>query len=55
MLAGLTVIYSKTEFLYMSSLEFFNVTKKQQTVEYVCLEYNNSETHLGKQILVLGR
>jgi hypothetical protein len=54
MLTGLTVTHSKTEFLYLSSLEFFNVTKKQHTAEYVCYENNNTAIPLGKQILVSG-
>jgi len=55
MLAGLTVTYNKTEFLYISTLEFFNVTKTQNTAEYVCYENNNTVTPLGKKINVSGR
>jgi len=55
MLAGLTVTYNETKFLYISSLEFFNVTKEQHTAKYVCYENNNTVIPLGKQINVSGR
>jgi hypothetical protein len=55
MLAGLAVTNSTTEFLYMSNLEFSNVTKEQHTAEYVCHENNTSEIRLAKQILVSGK
>ena len=55
MFAGLMVTKSKTEFLYVSNLEFFNVTKKQDNSEYVCYENNNTLIPLGKLIIVSGR
>jgi hypothetical protein len=55
MFAGLMVTKSKTEFLYVSNLEFFNVTKKQDNAEYVCYENNNTLIPLGKLIIVSGR
>ena len=55
MLAGLTITNNETDFLYISSLEFFNVTKKQHAAEYVCYENNNTAIPLVKQINVSGR
>ncbi|XP_021926551.1 vascular endothelial growth factor receptor 1-like isoform X2 [Zootermopsis nevadensis] len=49
---GLKVITSKTEFLYVSNLEFINITKEQHTAVYSCYENNETTTPLGKQILV---
>jgi hypothetical protein len=55
MLTGLIVTNNKTEFLYVSNLEFMSVKKEQHTAEYTCYENNMTATPLGKQILVLGR
>jgi hypothetical protein len=55
MFSGLKVTHNKTEFLYISNLEIFNVTKEQDTNEYLCYENDKTETPLGMQILVKGR
>lgn len=55
MLSGLKITYNKTEFLYITKLEFFNVTKAQHNTEYLCYENNETKIPLGRQISVEGR
>jgi hypothetical protein len=53
--SGPKITYNKTEFLYITKLEFFNITKEQNNTEYLCYENNKTETPLGRQISVEGR
>jgi hypothetical protein len=54
MFSGLKITHNKTEFLYITKLHFFNVTKAQNNTEYLCYETSKTETPLGSQISVEG-
>lgn len=55
MFSGLNITYNKTEFLYITGLEFFNVTKAQNNTEYLCYENSKTKIPLGRQMSVEGR